>query len=89
MSEKLQPESILEGGKKGKRKKPFGLSAFIYESFFFSQPSNINKMTCAFSRGNWRIRRTQRASETKVVRAEGIWRGKEDCKTDRETRMKD
>ena len=25
----------------------------------------------------------------KVVRAEGIWRGKKDCKNDRETRTKD
>lgn len=90
MSEELRPESIFKGGKKGKRKKPFGLSAFIYTSFFFfSQLSNINKMTCAFSRGNWRKRQTRRAGETKVVGADGKWRGRKDCKPDRGTRMED
>lgn len=42
-----------------KKKNPFGPSAFIYTSFFFFQLSNINKMTSAFSRGNWRIQQTE------------------------------
>lgn len=73
MSEKkLRQEFIFEGGKKKEKEKAIWTSCFYILGIFpFSalqyQKKKKKKITCAFSRGNWRIEQKQRARGIEVL----------------------
>lgn len=82
-SEKLRAKSIFRRKRKKQEKgKSYLDCLLLYTHFFSSLSSAISIKWPVHFQGNWRIRQTRRARETKVVWAEGIWREKKEKQTE-------